>query len=872
MYQDGQTATNPQTGEKMVLQGGQWVPMGSGTPAPRQQAPGIIYRPKPVDPIAERRLDIAEATNERGAAASERAASAAERAIGNDVINQASKMRDDYNQDQSVKAFQRVLPKYVSALKSADDTAAGDLALTYAFATVMDPQSAVREGEQSMAAGGDTLYGQTVARLKKEMGEGGTFRPEYRKDLLKQMRAAGNALRTTYDTQRQRYSDLAQRAGLNPEDVVGRDPARDYGDFEYRFWNEGRSPQEDNGAKPPVPAVGNRSGSDVIDRSTVLAVSPGDGPLSTSTEMKTVKSPWLQRHGAQLGRMLASAASDAEIMDFYKESGAPIAELNVDEVLKFRHSPQFREWKRQNPNAPYPINDTMDAPLNEGEKWSAEVSQTPFAAGTVGAANALTAGFSDEIYGGINSLATGKPLDETIADADRAKNVIYQKNPGAFAAGEIGGGVAAQLGIGKALGVTGAMGTFAPRALAADVAYGSAYGAGENNEDRLSGARGGAISSVVGGALGRGAARGLAGVVAPEVDPAVRTLRDNGVRTTLGQNLGPSAAKTEEKLASVPFVGDMIKGARDASINDFQTAVVNDSLKEIGKKLPAKSAPTEAMKFAQKAFDDAYDDARKAMTLKPDQEMVADFLDLERRVTDGALDAESISRLRKIYKSQVARRMKPGGVTGDTYKEIVSGLGKLQAGTRASYPELSGAIGEMKSIVDRVARRSSTPEAAAKMDAADAGYALFTRAERAAASRGGETGGFTPLQYDAAVQKGDGSVRSKAYLRGEARGQELAEAGKKVLRDRIPNSGSADRAFMGLAAGGASIAGGLKALPALGGVAAAYAPITRDIIGKVMTRKSPKEAEAFAKWLREHSRITGAVASPLALTYQGSGK
>lgn len=244
MYQDGQTATNPTTGEKVVLQGGQWVPMGGARPA--QRAPGVIYgRPKPVDPIAERRLDLAEEANTRAATAAERSASVAERQIGNEAFNQASKIRDDYNQDQSVKAFQRVLPKYVAALKQADGTAAGDLALTYAYATLMDPQSAVREGEQAMQAGGDTLYGRTVARVMKEMGNGGTFRPEYRRDLLKQMRKAGAELRVTYDTQRQRYADIAQRAGLNPEDVVGRDPARDYGDQEAEFWAK----QGDAGAK-----------------------------------------------------------------------------------------------------------------------------------------------------------------------------------------------------------------------------------------------------------------------------------------------------------------------------------------------------------------------------------------------------------------------------------------------------------------------------------------------------------------------------------------------------------------------------------------------------------------------------------------------
>ena len=52
MYQDGQTATNPQTGEKVVLRGGQWVPAGGVAPAPTPGAPDrIMGAPKPVDPL-----------------------------------------------------------------------------------------------------------------------------------------------------------------------------------------------------------------------------------------------------------------------------------------------------------------------------------------------------------------------------------------------------------------------------------------------------------------------------------------------------------------------------------------------------------------------------------------------------------------------------------------------------------------------------------------------------------------------------------------------------------------------------------------------------------------------------------------------------
>lgn len=240
MMQDGQTATNPQTGEKVVLRGGQWVPLGQG--APQSGAPSFVPGIKQTDPLeverlrlSERSSDRADAASERAAAASERLATAQERQLSNEVFNQAGKLRDDYNQDPTIKAFTRALPPYIASLRG-DNSPAADLALTYAFATMMDPQSAVREGEQQMQAGGDTLYGRTVARLQKELGNGGTFRPEYRRELLQQLRVRGAALRNVYDSVRRDYESRAQRGGIDPRDVLPADPAGQYGTQELELW------------------------------------------------------------------------------------------------------------------------------------------------------------------------------------------------------------------------------------------------------------------------------------------------------------------------------------------------------------------------------------------------------------------------------------------------------------------------------------------------------------------------------------------------------------------------------------------------------------------------------------------------------------
>lgn len=79
--QEGMTATNPQTGEKVVLRGGQWVPAGSAAPrsAPRPSSPAFVPGVKQADPMEVRRLELAERGAERADRADQRSADAAER-------------------------------------------------------------------------------------------------------------------------------------------------------------------------------------------------------------------------------------------------------------------------------------------------------------------------------------------------------------------------------------------------------------------------------------------------------------------------------------------------------------------------------------------------------------------------------------------------------------------------------------------------------------------------------------------------------------------------------------------------------------------------------------------------------------------------
>lgn len=261
MYQDEQTATNPQTGEKVVLRNGAWVPASQTAPAaPSPQAPSrIMGAPKPIDPVEQARLGMAQQDQARQNDIAPLQKQALEAQVSNaqnqrtqTVLGQANKLRDDYNASPVVKSYQAMLPSYIAGISSAP-TPAGDLDLIYAYAKIMDPNSVVREGEAATVAGGDTWVGQKVAEMTKQLGSGGTFRPEYRKQLREEMKRRGGAMNQQFIQERVRYKTMAQRYGVDPLDIVGEHPGAGFKDEEAGAFGTNLPPTLDFYGKPTTP-------------------------------------------------------------------------------------------------------------------------------------------------------------------------------------------------------------------------------------------------------------------------------------------------------------------------------------------------------------------------------------------------------------------------------------------------------------------------------------------------------------------------------------------------------------------------------------------------------------------------------------------
>lgn len=133
---------------------------------------------------------------------------------------QAGKLRDDLNGLQSVKDYNKASTVFRSAVEaSKQDTKAADINMVYAFATLMDPGSVVRDSETGMVyatqGASDRIKG-LVAGLQGKSGLG----KDTKAALLREMGGRYESYKLSYDNIAKTFRGIAERGGLNPEDVI----------------------------------------------------------------------------------------------------------------------------------------------------------------------------------------------------------------------------------------------------------------------------------------------------------------------------------------------------------------------------------------------------------------------------------------------------------------------------------------------------------------------------------------------------------------------------------------------------------------------------------------------------------------------------
>ena len=407
-------------------------------------------------------------------------------------------------------------------------------------------------------------------------------------------------------------------------------------------------------------------------------------------------------------------------------------------------------------------------------------------------------------------------------------------------------------------------------AMAPGAASGALMGALEPTIEGESRARNMATNAAIGGAVGA-APRVLARVVKPETSAGAKQLIDEGVRLTPGQALGGAWKASEEKLASLPILGDIIKGAQRRGIEDFNRAAANRVLKPIGLTAPKDfKAGHEAIAMLERKVGDAYDDVLAKIGRVDLDNAFQSEVNKIAGMTDELGDVAK-NQFQSILKNRVIDRMTPAGtMSADTMKIVESDLNRLARQYKGSPDPnqrgLGAAIQEVQASLRRATRRSAGPDLVDQLDAANSAWAQFVRVQDAAGRIGAKEGVFTPAQLTSAVRGQDKTLRKGAFARGDALMQDLAESGKTALTQEVPDSGTAGRLLAAAAAGGGPLGlidPTIATMTALG--ALPYTSIGGRLTLAALARR-PEEARAIAELLRAGAPAAGVAGSALGLT------
>ncbi len=374
------------------------------------------------------------------------------------------------------------------------------------------------------------------------------------------------------------------------------------------------------------------------------------------------------------------------------------------------------------------------------------------------------------------------------------------------------------------------------------------------------GAVGGAVLPAITGALGR--------IVSPlaSKNASLKLLRDEGVQPTIGQALGGAANRMEEKLTSIPGMGDMIIKARNGAQEQFQGAAFNRALKPVGEKLPAGLTGRDALVHTENVLKAKYDDVlTKIGAIRPDAQFnskVAELTELVNKMPDnGNVKAKFAQSISEVANS-IDRR---GYMTSDAFKTLESSLGKDAKKLFGSQDTWDGKVAPAVKQLQEELREMLKRQAGSHADdlrSANAGWANFKRVQGATGKIGAEDGNFNATQFLNSVRGLDKSKDKGAFARGSALGQDLGDAGKTILRDRVPDSGTPGRLMLAAAAGGSATFSPVPLMGIAAGAAAYTSPAQRALVASVANR--PQGAETVAEFLRRTSPYLSGAISPIA--------
>jgi len=386
------------------------------------------------------------------------------------------------------------------------------------------------------------------------------------------------------------------------------------------------------------------------------------------------------------------------------------------------------------------------------------------------------------------NIGDQQALNKDIAEGRQLKQELEKSDAGF--AGSILGSIAPVIATG---------GASLPGAVASGVVYGAMQPT-LGDESRPANMTLGGILGTVGPAIGTIAGGfGNRGVL--KASDAAKRLMAQGIQPTIGQGveqnmLGRALRGIEEGSSSIPWVGSAVKGGRDRARNEFTKAVFNQ--------VSDTAQIPKVTEFGERGIDQLHNSFNKAykqqlsgydLPVKP--ELISN---IDGIISDNSrfLDDQKRKFLTNFVQSNFNAIDSTGGkVSAEALHDVASNLKSKARGLIGSTDKMQEEVGmALNDIAESLAsyRNKFLPEDVKNaIKNIDSGYAKYKRLERAASGVGAVEGEFTPTQlYNSirALEKGKDKAK---FARGGSLMQGITSDAKKILSDKLGDSGTAGR-------------------------------------------------------------------------------
>jgi hypothetical protein len=280
------------------------------------------------------------------------------------------------------------------------------------------------------------------------------------------------------------------------------------------------------------------------------------------TEFKLLPDPAKKGLNTTVQGMIRNGSSASEIISLLETRGVPMSDVLVSTVQRNVEAYRPYAGKPLPKDLPDPRVD-VEVQMEERpflERVAGNMADTSYGAGAVGIANGV-------LLGGLDELASGGD-PERMAQIDAYKRYTSENSPIASTLGNIAGGIASFLPVGRGINAAAKATQLSPTVArlvqgGANVALGATAGALENNQDRKTGALIGGGAALGGDLAGNYIGGKLAGRLAEAPSGAESLIAENVVNPALARETLDQA----DNLGLPTTLADADPGARSLAYN-----------------------------------------------------------------------------------------------------------------------------------------------------------------------------------------------------------------------------------------------------------------------------------------------------------------